>query len=107
MSTGPRRRPGHRTLCGAALATILSVACNTHTLEQPPIKPDRVGTFSFQESLNRKIDILFMIDDSISMKPSQDNLLRNFPAFMQVLDELPGGLPDVHIAVVSSDMGAG
>jgi hypothetical protein len=56
---------------------------------------------------NRNVDLLFLVDDSSSMTKSQDNLLRNFPVLMQTLENLPGGLPNVHIAVVSSDMGAG
>ena len=56
---------------------------------------------------NRNLDILFMIDDSSSMRLSQTNLLANFPGFMDVLKNLPGGLPNIHVAVVSSDMGAG
>jgi hypothetical protein len=55
----------------------------------------------------RNVDILFLIDDSSSMQPSQMNLERNFPAFIRSLEGLPGGLPDLHLAVVSSDMGAG
>ena len=57
--------------------------------------------------VNRNVDLLFLIDDSSSMKLSQDNLRRNFPAFMTALKNLPGGLPNVHIAIASSDMGAG
>jgi hypothetical protein len=56
---------------------------------------------------NRNIDLLFLIDDSSSMRLSQDNLRRNFPVLMRQLENLPGGLPNVHVAVVSSDMGAG
>ena len=56
---------------------------------------------------SRNVDILFLIDDSSSMRLSQMNLERNFPAFMRSLEGLPGGLPDLHLAVVSSDMGAG
>jgi hypothetical protein len=51
------------------------------------------------------LDLLFMIDDSASMAPLQHKLIANFPAFMDVLKALP--LPNVHIAVVSSDLGAG
>jgi hypothetical protein len=47
-----------------------------------------------------------MVDDSSSMETSQANLAANFSTFMNVLKNLPGGLPDVHIAVVTSDMGA-
>ena len=56
---------------------------------------------------NRNVDILFLIDDSSSMRLSQVNLERNFPAFITALEGLPGGLPNLHLAVVSSDMGAG
>jgi MYXO-CTERM domain-containing protein len=56
---------------------------------------------------NRNLDILFMIDNSSSMRLSQANLEANFPGFMDVLKNLPGGLPNIHVAVVSSDMGAG
>jgi len=38
---------------------------------------------------------------------SQTNLLRNFPILMQTLKNQPDGLPNVHIGVISSDMGAG
>ena len=55
----------------------------------------------------RDIDILFMIDDSSSMRLAQDNLRRNFSSFVAGLQALPGGLPNIHLAVVSSDMGAG
>jgi len=36
----------------------------------------------------------------------QDNLIRNFPSFLTRLMD-PPGLPDLHIAVISTDMGAG
>jgi MYXO-CTERM domain-containing protein len=56
---------------------------------------------------SRKLDILFMIDNSSSMDSSQANLKTNLPKFMDVFKNLSGGLPDLHIAVVTSDMGAG
>jgi hypothetical protein len=57
--------------------------------------------------VTRDIDILFMVDDSRGFVPAQQKLLINFPVFVQALQQLPGGLPNVHIAVVSSDMGSG
>ena len=92
---------------GLAVALPALWACTTRSLEMPEQKPAKNNTFTFQESVNRDIDILFMIDNSSSMAKSQANLVRNFPTFMNVLKMLPGGLPNVHIAVVSSDMGAG
>jgi hypothetical protein len=62
-----------------------------------------VGTLA---PVNRNVDILFVIDDSSSMRLAQDNLLRNFPTFVNRLQD-PPGLPNIHLAVVSQDMGAG
>src|SRR6185503_1580156 len=52
------------------------------------------------------VDMLFLVDDSSSMRLSQDNLNRNFPTFMNRLMD-PPGLPNIHVGVISSDMGAG
>jgi hypothetical protein len=54
-----------------------------------------------------KMDILFMVDNSPSMAPLQAKLAAAFPDLMKVLQSLPSGVPDLHIGVVSSDMGAG
>jgi hypothetical protein len=54
---------------------------------------------------NRDLDLLFVIDDSPSMIDKQMNLAANFPNFINTLNALPGGLPDLHIGVVSTDMG--
>ena len=69
--------------------------------------PERRVRRDVPAASNRNVDLLFLIDDSSSMRLSQDNLMRNFPRSMNALENLPGGLPNVHIAVISSDMGAG
>jgi len=53
----------------------------------------RTTSYIFQETQNRDIDILFMIDDSLSMAPLLDKLAANFPAFINVFQTLPTGLP--------------
>jgi hypothetical protein len=55
--------------------------------------------------INNDVDILFVIDNSNSMDEEQTALLANFDRFIDVLDNLDGGLPDLHIGVVTSDMG--
>ena len=54
----------------------------------------------------RKVDMLFVIDDSSSVRLLQDNLNRNFPTFMSRLAD-PPGLPDLRVAVIGIDLGAG
>jgi hypothetical protein len=56
---------------------------------------------------NRNVDILFLVDDSSSMRLGQENLVRSFPAFVTALKAAPQGLPNIRLAVISSDMGAG
>jgi len=92
-------------LMGAGVVVLW--ACNDHALAIPEPKPQVATELTFQEAVNRDIDILFMVDDSLSMAPLIDKLAVNFPAFIQVLQNLPGGLPNIHLAVVSSDLGAG
>src|SRR5262245_41342758 len=46
--------------------------------------------------VGRKVDMLFMIDQSSSMRLSQANLQANFASFTETLKKLPGGLPDLH-----------
>jgi hypothetical protein len=42
----------------------------------------------------------------IGPREIRQNLLTQDPSFMTVLENLPNGLPNIHVAVVSSDMGA-
>jgi len=89
-----------------AVLAALSVACTDHSLAPPDPMPEGQTNEYSAIGFRRKIDVLFVIDDSPSMEEEQANLARNFPAF---IDELRRGqgLPDVHIAVVTSDLGAG
>ena len=72
------------------------------SIDAPPVMD---GWQVLAPPLSRKLDMLFMIDNSQSMLPLQSKLIASFPSFMNVLKALPGGLPDVHVAVVSSDTG--
>jgi len=88
----------------------VSAACGRTQLDPAESLPAG-GTISkvptFDESVNSDLDIIFLIDNSGSMREEQDNLSRNFPVFMSALESLPEGLPNLHIGVLSSDLGAG
>jgi hypothetical protein len=60
---------------------------------------------SISPTQSRDIDILFVVDNSGSMMGEQKALADNFSGFMRQLQGLPGGLPNLHIAVTSTDMG--
>jgi hypothetical protein len=64
-------------------------------------------TVVYTEAVNRDLDLVFVVDNSSSMSKAQANLRTNLPAFFQAMQAFPGGMPNLHLAVVSSDMGAG
>jgi hypothetical protein len=82
-------------------------ACSAHDLEAPKPLPEKQSEVKKEVNSKRELDIIFMMDDSGSMKQEQENLQRNFPKFIKILQDIKGGLPDVHIGVVSSNVGAG
>jgi hypothetical protein len=96
----------------AALAS-WGAACDTH-----PIVVSKTATPAeafaltaewpaFAQTTSPKLDLLFMVDNSSSMAQLQAKLAAGFADFMKVLQDLPGGTPDLHVGVVSSSMGAG
>jgi hypothetical protein len=97
---------------GALIVAAAAIAgCSTRRLGSEPadasVTPPLPSRTLHYSANNRNVDLLFLIDNSSSMRLSQDNLLRNFPVLMTALRNQPGGLPNVHVAVISSDMGAG
>jgi hypothetical protein len=56
----------------------------------------------------REVDLLFMVDDTGSMRPAQTMLGQAFPALLDQLRQASGEKPpSLHMAVVSSNLGAG
>jgi hypothetical protein len=54
---------------------------------------------------NRDLDLLFVIDDSEGMIERQTTLALNFSTLLDRLGKVPGGTPNLHIGVVTTDMG--
>ena len=88
----------------APVLPFLLWSCNSYPLQKP--EPMPVGESAQYREVNpiNKVDIVFVIDNSGSMREEQQNLRDNFAMFMQQLN-VPGA--DLHIGVVSSDLGAG
>jgi hypothetical protein len=118
-----QRTKGVTTL-GIALALAAAAACSSSR----PLAPDGGAGMSgggheggadasdagpppkvyvFQQSVNRNVDVLFMVDNSAGMTVMQLQLVDAFASYMDVLKGLPAGLPNIHLGVVSSNMGAG
>ena len=86
-----------RWLLGAAIA--LACACNQPKL-QAALPPDvRVDTYTQQAA--SKIDVLWVIDNSGSMAPRQENLAKNFQAF---INEFTTNSVDFRIGITTTDI---
>jgi hypothetical protein len=89
----------------AVLAMGVLAGCPDRSIDEVKPQQGRVEAKDIPVNINRDLDLLFLIDDSPSMADKQANLADNFPKFIDVLSSIPGGLPNVHIGVVTSDMG--
>jgi len=95
-----------RPLLVLAVLAVLA-GCSTREVSEIDPRQTREELKDVPVHINRDLDLLFVIDDSGSMAEEQASLTANFQTFINVLETLEGGLPDVHIGVVSSDLGAG
>jgi hypothetical protein len=90
---------------GLAAAGASLWACTSRTLEMPTVTPSGTAQWNVTQKINNNLDLLFMVDNSSSMTSMQQKLLVQLPNFLTFLQKLPVK-PNLHIAVVSSDMGA-
>ena len=91
----------------ALLSALLLPACIDREISQVEPIPENVENLAFTVELNPNLDLLFVIDDSRSMEREQDEILANFQRMIDVLENLPTGRPNLHIGVISTDVGAG
>jgi hypothetical protein len=88
------------------IATILfSWSCIQRPMKVADPAPDVISDFSALQGATRDVDLLFIIDNSLSMAEEQTLLKAQFTELMRVLKEISGGLPNVHIGVTSTDLG--
>jgi hypothetical protein len=109
---------------GAIMLGPLFAGCTSRSFEIPQPKDEKVSEKYYPQSIEKEVDILFVIDDSGSMEQEQANLLNNFPKLVEALrspklgadasgkpcndsDKSGCKIPNVHLGVVSSDLGAG
>src|SRR5512140_1792741 len=99
-----------RTLLAALLVSSTS-ACSPPDPEpidagvDTPAPPQRTELFTTKAIANPDLDVLFVIDDSPSMIDKQVALKAAFPALIAQLSAVNGGLPNLHLGVISTDMG--
>ena len=85
------------------------LGCESRSFEIPPPNTEQQIEKYYPQSIEKDVDLLFVIDNSGSMEAEQRNLAAQFPKLIEALrsDKLGGAIPNVHIGVVSTDLGAG
>jgi hypothetical protein len=78
-------------------------------VESPKTTVTQETSVRVEQSVKNKVDLLFMIDNSPSMAPKQNELVKRFPQLIKALDTfaMQGSPASYHIGVINSDLGAG
>ena len=100
----PPRRPGLTSIALAASLAGLGGCFDRGVDDLPPQASIETQT-DFPVAVNRNLDILFVIDDSESMKNEQDALAEKFQLLMQQIESVEHGTPNLHIGVISTNLG--
>lgn len=99
--------PGRRLALPARVRSLLLCLALMGCVDQPwvsaTVETARVVRVEHALVPPKSYDLLFVIDTSPAMQPHVENLARNLPNLINVLDTVMGGRPSVHIAVTSSD----
>ena len=91
-----------------SLPALLSACSSSSNAPAPAPAPGDGGQLvTFPHPSIRDVDVLFVIDDAPGMAPAQARLLAGVKAFTDTLKSAPAGYPNLHLAVISSDLGAG
>ncbi len=103
----------------SAVCTVLLVACsgrnNGAEDAGPNIDASDTGPGSFRQTdvkqilgaPNRDVDILVVVDNSGGMYNEQVELVNSFNLVLDGFANINGGLPNIHLGVVSTNLGAG
>jgi hypothetical protein len=101
----------YRRLFAAVALCMAATACYSPELAAPPNKTEQSTPVERAQNLKNEVDILFMVDNSRSMLAMQTELQAKFHSFLDVFAKLTlkpvPKYADLHIAVVTSDYGAG
>jgi len=76
------------------------------SIDGPPPRL-RDASYSDVPFVERKLDLIFIVDNSPSMAPKQAKLQAQFPRLIEGLKDSNGDLPDLRIAILDTDLGTG
>ncbi|MBN2574180.1 MAG: VWA domain-containing protein [Deltaproteobacteria bacterium] len=83
-------------------------ACASHPLAQPDPAPEMQTDVYISVAPNRQLDLVFMVDNSPSMAPKVEKMNAQLTKLIVALkDPNDGTLPDLRVALITSDLGTG
>ncbi|MFH2007985.1 MAG: hypothetical protein ABI333_15490 [bacterium] len=87
----------------------LTVGCGSRSVGDPGNQNNQTdpNVPTFQQSANDAVDLLFVVDNSLWSAELIANLQQNAHGLIDSLKALPGGAPNLHLGVVSTDLGTG
>ena len=88
-------------------ACLVALGCSETEGDLPEVEPSSDVGLTVVPVPADKLDVLFVIDNSYPMDDEQARLTEQLHWFTAALDDLPGGFPNTHIGVVSTDLGSG
>jgi hypothetical protein len=91
--------------CPFVVSVALLAGCPDRRVIEIDIRRSGQQVSEIPVNVRRDLDLLFVVDNSSSMEGEQQLLAENFPRFIEKLEEVEGGLPDLHLGVISSDLG--
>jgi hypothetical protein len=84
---------------------LLAIGCPDRSIS--PVDPVQSAVYTKNIPVSADIDILFVIDNSLSTKDKQTIFADNFSKFVDSLDRFPTGRPNMHLGVVTSSVDIG
>ncbi|PKN28032.1 MAG: hypothetical protein CVU65_00285 [Deltaproteobacteria bacterium HGW-Deltaproteobacteria-22] len=87
-------------------AVAFSWACIERPMKVADPAPNVISDFSAAQAATRDVDLIFLVDSSLSMADEQVILQGNFANLMQVLKDISGGLPNLHLGIITPDLGS-
>jgi len=102
-----RKTAGTLVLTLTTLLVTAASGCNDRTVATVEPTQTAQERTEFPVQMNRNLDLLFVIDNSLSMEAEQTSLAENFGRMVNVFESIEGGMPNIHVGVISTDMGAG
>ncbi|MBL4635467.1 MAG: hypothetical protein JKY56_16520, partial [Kofleriaceae bacterium] len=83
------------------LLAAYSAACSSNASSSGDAQP---ASDSASVQVCTKMDLLFIIDDSESMREEQENLSANLPGFIDILDNFNAGALDYRVGITTTGM---